>query len=167
MNTTQQGDVPLLIAGLGNVLMTDAGVGVHAVRALLQAPPAGVTLAEVGTAVIDAIDLFTAAGTTHGRVLVLDAIRGGRRPGTVHQVELTEHLAAVQALHEPDLRAALRLIPADHRPVVTLLGMEPASIEYGLRLSPAVERMFVHFVTQVRRFAKAFGGSVWARRQPA
>ncbi len=172
------GDAPLLIAGLGNLLMADDGVGVHAARALLQAPPPGATVVEVGTAVVDALDLFAAVGRLRGRVLVLDAVRAGRAPGTIYRLNPDERVAlalpagraigpAARALHDADLHSALGLIPLENRPAVTVLGIEPASLDYGVQLSPAVQRMFVAYVTQARWFAKAYGAAAWPARRPA
>ena len=48
----------ILIVGIGNALLQDDGVGVHAVRELIKDPPSGVMCVEVGTAVLDALHLI-------------------------------------------------------------------------------------------------------------
>ena len=41
--------LPMVIAGLGNLLLRDDGVGVHAIAALLEDPPQGVELMDART----------------------------------------------------------------------------------------------------------------------
>ena len=61
----------IIIAGLGNILLQDDGVGVHAVRELLKAPPKNAKPLEIGCAVFDALHYMERAD----RVLVIDAMQ--------------------------------------------------------------------------------------------
>ena len=70
----------ILIAGLGNCLLRDDGIGVHAIRSLQQNPPPGVVVAEVGTAVLDALHLLEWAE----KILAIDAMQAGGNPGTLY-----------------------------------------------------------------------------------
>lgn len=126
-----------LIAGVGNILLGDEGIGVHAVRALMaQGLPAGVDAVDAGTA-LDGL-LGELAG--YGRLILVDAVRGGGRPGDVYRLEIRsrDDLAAAArplSLHEfgvaetLDQARALGVLPAR----VVLTGMEPES------LAPAME----------------------------
>lgn len=152
MDTPGSGEgSPLLIVGLGNVLLMDDGVGVHAVRALQLKPPAGSQVVEVGTAVLDALDLLEAADL----VLALDAIQSGGTPGTIYRLDPAglELKKTGTSLHELDLLAALRMLPADKRPRVIVLGVEPARIDYGLELTPEVAAALPEFLDVVQRVA--------------
>jgi hydrogenase maturation protease len=141
------------VAGLGNELLRDDGVGVHVARLVRRrlvgglADPreddgddlqdAGVYVVEVGTAVLDALHLFAWAD----RVLAVDALQAGGRPGEVYSFT-AEDVAdgGVQAsLHELGLLAALRFLPEAERPALRLIGIEPAVIGYGLELTTAVQ----------------------------
>ncbi len=52
-----------LILGMGNLLLGDEGVGVHAVRALLKdGCPPGIEILEIGTAILDALPALETAG---------------------------------------------------------------------------------------------------------
>jgi hydrogenase maturation protease len=148
--------IPLLIAGLGNSLLMDDGVGVHAVRELKHDPPYGATVVEVGTAVLDALHLLERAD----RVIALDAVQAGQPAGTIVEVRpsTSRDPGPGQSLHELDLRDALLLLPGDRRPEMIILGVEPERIDYGLELSPAVGGAFPEFVDTVRRTAAAFLG---------
>lgn len=133
---TRSRKLRILIAGLGNLLLKDDGVGVHAVRALRQDPPPGALIAEVGTAVLDALHLLEWAD----KILAIDAMQADGAPGTVYafgagDVEQPEVRAS---LHELSLLNALRMITRKTPPEIAILGVEPGSIDYGLELSPAV-----------------------------
>lgn len=127
----------LLVLGIGNVLMSDDGVGVYAVEQLRERPRAGVLITEVGIAILDAVSLLAWAD----RVLVIDALRAGGAPGSVYQAEADDLLRepARISLHELDLLGALELLPPGRsRPELSVLGVEPERLEPGIGLSPKV-----------------------------
>ena len=71
---------PPLVLGIGNLLMGDEGVGVHAVRAFGEAPWAGgVTLVDGGTGGFHLLSYLC----DHPRIVMIDATMDGQRPGTV------------------------------------------------------------------------------------
>jgi len=152
--------ITLLIAGLGNVLLMDDGVGVHAVRELKRDPIEGTRIIEIGTSVIDGLHLLEAAD----QVIALDAIQAGAAPGTVYQLSLDalENNGPRTSLHELDLRAVLRFIPEPRRPEVTVLGVEPLVIDYGLELSPPVSAAMTDYLSAIRSLA----ASLLRRQQP-
>jgi hydrogenase maturation protease len=127
----------ILVAGLGNLLLRDDGVGVHAVRTLSGWHPPGVVVAEVGTAVFDALHLLEWADA----VIAVDGLLGGGEPGTVYrcQVDQLAMPEPTRTLHEVSLRGALGMLPSEVRPPVTVIGVEPSDVDYGLELSPPVQ----------------------------
>jgi hydrogenase maturation protease len=139
----------ILVAGLGNELLSDDGVGVHACRLLQeQARAKGRTdlvIAEIGTAVGDALHLFERAE----RILGIDAMQAGGAPGTIYLAG-AEELAdeTLVGLHQLSLLGALQMIEAEmsglpgvrwQRPQVEILGVEPASLALGMALSAPVQ----------------------------
>lgn len=154
----------ILIAGLGNVLLQDDGVGVHAVRALAQDPYPGVQVAEIGTLVLDALHLFEWADY----ILAIDAMQAGGAPGTIYRFT-TKDVAAggVQmSLHELSLVSALRFIPIPPDPHITILGVEPAVINYGLDLSSDVARSLPELLQTVRDIVAAWQQLASRIKQP-
>ncbi len=72
--------VKILVLGLGNVLMSDEGIGVHVVRALEKHTlPAGVECLDGGTGGFILLEPMQNAD----RVLLIDAADDGNPPGTV------------------------------------------------------------------------------------
>jgi hydrogenase maturation protease len=135
----------VLVAGVGNLLLSDEGFGVHVARALMAEPrrlPAGAEVVEAGTSLFNAA--IEVAGRT--RLIVVDAIRRGGEPGTLHRFEVDARWlrdgapAAPLSLHDWSVFDSLRAMAAMGRlpPRVTLVGAEPASLEPGLALTPAV-----------------------------
>ena len=137
MEDTQRANV--LILGIGNLLLSDEGVGVHAVRCLSERElPPGVEVLDGGTSGADLVDHLE--GRT--KVVVIDAASGDGPPGTVYRCEARELIEQEGALslHEfglaDSLHMAERLGCAPKRVIV--LGVQPATLEPGLELSPEV-----------------------------
>jgi len=127
----------ILIVGLGNLLLQDDGVGVHAVRELQKLALPGILAVEVGTAVFDGLHLFEKAC----KILAIDAMQAGGSPGTIYSFgvsDLADH-GPQAPLHQLSLLAALRFLPKGAGPQIRILGMEPESIDFGLDLSPDLQ----------------------------
>jgi hydrogenase maturation protease len=136
MGTMERRARPLIL-GIGNVLMSDDGVGVYAVQELRRRPQAGALITEVGIAMLDAVSLLARAD----KVLVIDALRAGGAPGSIYLAEAVDlrHERPRLGLHELDLMGALELLPPGRRrPEISMLGVEPERLEPGLGLSPRV-----------------------------
>jgi hydrogenase maturation protease len=129
----------ILVLGVGNILLSDEGIGVRVVEALEEeALPESVELLDGGTAAADLLDRLEG----RRKIIIIDAVRGGGRPGdvyrfapadvggsdqmqtSVHQVGLLEALAMAEYLGETPRN-------------VVIYGVEPASLGWGLELSPA------------------------------
>jgi len=130
----------IAILGLGNLMRTDDGVGVHAIRILLESGrlPAGVEAIEGGTLGLDLLPRLE--GQTH--LLAIDAVDFGAAPGAFSLFAGQEllHLPAGKSVHLlgfSDLLNALYLLGQTPSEVV-LLGVQPESTEWGVALSPSV-----------------------------
>ena len=127
----------VLVLGLGNELLTDDGVGVHVIRALQKERlPQGVETVEVGTAILRVQHLLERSD----HVIAIDAVRAGDSPGslTIFNVEQAQ-LDQPKTLHDLGIVGALKLLAESARPKVTILGIEPDLIDYGMKLSPSVQ----------------------------
>jgi hydrogenase maturation protease len=163
----READPPLcMIAGLGNCLLRDDGVGVQAAWQLMQQPPAGSLVLEVGT------DVFSAAPWLERvpRVLAIDAMDAGGAPGTIYQCGAADVRAEqVRAsLHEMGLLAVLEFVPRARWPVISVLGVQPLVIDYGLELSAPLLAVLPRVVEAARAIVARWNrvGSI-PRRQIA
>jgi hydrogenase maturation protease len=126
-----------LVLGIGNLLLSDEGVGVHVVRVLAQRElPPGIVVIEAGTAFLDVLSDIAQAD----RILLVDAMEGGGTPGTVYRVPFDQcrHPGMLASLHGLDLSRVLFMAGNDRKPLITVFGIEPARIEWGMELSSAV-----------------------------
>ncbi len=138
----------ILVVGLGNLLLGDDGVGVHAIRELQKDSRLGVLAVEVGTAVLDALHLFEWAE----KILAIDAMEGGGSAGTIYTLggHGIEDRGLRASLHELDLLAALRFLPKQVNPEINVLGIEPEMIDFGIELSPALQAALPQLVNSAR-----------------
>lgn len=145
----------IVIAGLGNLLMGDDGIGIHAVRELQRNPPPGVEVADLGTAVLHALHYIEGAD----RVLAIDAVCGGQAPGTVYLLdeESVSKETTAPSLHSVGLIHAMRWMPREFtRPRVTVLGAEPAEVRYGTELSASLAAVLPAVVERARRIVQSW-----------
>jgi hydrogenase maturation protease len=138
----------ILVAGLGNLLLRDNGVGVHAARYLLSANLPGIVVAEIGTAVLDGWHLLEWAE----KILAIDAMQAGGIPGTIYTYCATgvNRHETPGSSHEFNLLSALDLMSPVRIREVTILGVEPEIVDYGLDLSPALKAAFPKIIATVR-----------------
>ena len=131
-------DTGILVLGIGNTLMRDEGVGVHAVRLLQDAElPAGVECLDGGTGSFQLLEPLSRAR----RVIMIDATVDGSPVGTVRRLrpKFSSDYPPTLTAHDiglKDLLDAFYLMgmPAD----VTLYTVSiELPDEVGLSLSPA------------------------------
>jgi len=139
------------VIGIGNLLLKDEGVGVHAVQALAaQLAADGVKLVEGGT---DPWGALSAVGGCR-TLFVLDAVTGGKAPGEFHSLSLdeVETRNASMSLHGLSLfhLLAYERILGRGFDDVRVLGMEPAEIEPGVGLSDVCRSKLADFVEMVK-----------------
>ncbi len=142
------GSANILIAGVGNLLMGDDGIGVHALQELQKAPIPGVTMIEMGTAILHGLSFVETAA----RVLVIDAARGGKPPGTIYFFEAGEtgSLPATSSIHALGLREAMRFLSVRPPPPVSIIGVEPQTLDYGMELSAPVQAALPRVIALAR-----------------
>lgn len=149
-----------LILGLGNILVSDDGVGVRVVEHLRRRSlPPGVELEEAGTAGLAILDLV--AG--HGRLVAVDAIDVGLEPGTVLELDRAglERLGGRHLVspHDADLLTTLRLGEELALPMpreIHCVAVQVADIEtLSERCTPKVEAAIPRAAEAALRLATA------------
>ena len=131
-----------LVAGVGNIFLSDDGFGVEVVRRLAGRPvPEGVTVADYG---IRGIHLAYELLEGYDRLILIDAISRGGRPGDIEvlvpaDVPATGAIPDAHGMDPLSVFGYLAAIGGD--PVPTLIvGCEPASLEDDIGLSEPVQR---------------------------
>jgi hydrogenase maturation protease len=137
-----------LVLGLGNLLLGDEGVGVHAAQALMEEHFEDVEIQDTGTSILDALPALERAD----RVIVMDAMKGHGDPGTIYRVPMDQCTGntCIGSLHGFDLRSVLTLAGCKTPPEILVLGVEPAVIEWSMDLSPTVNNVLPVLLETVR-----------------
>jgi len=148
-------DKNIVIMGIGNWLLSDDGVGVHAAQSLAQDPPPGALVVDAGTDALSALSFLADAS----RVLLIDAVRSDSEPGTIRRFterDLSQP-SSIHTSHTVHILASRHLLPPGAAwPEFHILGVEPASLTYGMELSPAVANALPHVTRLSREIVSAW-----------
>lgn len=131
-----------VVLGVGNLLLTDEGIGIHAIQHMLEKKvlPEEIELIDGGTAGLALLYFLEGVDT----LLIIDAVETGGPPGTIVRLagdRIPAYMALKVSPHEitlPDFLAAAKLRDLYPKEVV-VWGMQPQSLEVGVDLSPEVE----------------------------
>ena len=145
----------LLVLGVGNILMMDEGIGVHAVHEFWKEKQdydeTLVDFIDGGTFTQDIFYLFEA----YAQVLVLDIVRAGQEPGTIYSLDeddLVKNEKQILSLHDTDLLDSLDMAQMrGHRPALKIVGIEPEKIDWGTEMTPALVKAFPSFMKVARK----------------
>ena len=149
-----------LVLGLGNILLSDEGLGVRVVERLRKSYrfPPEIRVMDGGTLGLDLLSYLEGVD----QLLVIDALEMGEEPGTITRLVGDEVPASLSVKISPhqmglaDLLAAARLQGLYPQEVV-LLGIQPGSIDTGLDLSPPVEAQVDRVIDEIVMELKGWG----------
>src|ERR1700690_425849 len=141
IGSANSSSAPVLVLGLGNLLLGDDGVGLRLLQTLAAESDYGpaVDFVDGGT---QGMALLGYLGSRDA-VLVLDAPALGVPPGTVHMIRGLEDFRVHKAgtAHESsaiELFQAAKILGNSWKAVV-LIGIEPKNLRTGMELSREVE----------------------------
>lgn len=131
----------VLVLGLGNVLLTDDGIGVFAVEKLKSSYEFSeeVDVVDGGTLGLDLLVLIEG----RQRVLIIDAVDFGKKPGSIAVLEdeeiprLLSTGLSVHTIGLADVLSALML--SGQMPLkMSLIGIQPETLEPGMGISESL-----------------------------
>ncbi|MFZ5943099.1 MAG: HyaD/HybD family hydrogenase maturation endopeptidase [Bacillota bacterium] len=133
-------DNKILVLGIGNVLLTDDGLGPLVIRELeqnYQNPQ--VSFLDGGTLGLDLLAYVEG----YSSLLVIDALDVGEEPGTVFFWEgrTLDGISPQMSFHQVGVREllhAVKLLDIDLQ--VALMGIQVADVSWGMELSPQVKQ---------------------------
>jgi hydrogenase maturation protease len=131
----------ILILGVGNLLLSDEGVGVHVAQKMMEMDlPPRVHVVEGGTDGFGLINVILEAD----RLFLVDAVRGGGNPGSVYRFDIEDCPAEADIFktspHQISILEVINLSSLiGSTPRTTIIGVEPKSLEMGMVLSAEVE----------------------------
>lgn len=137
-------ECPILIMGMGSLVRTDDGFGVHVIRAMQaqsqsQPIPDHVVLLDAGTSVVDqTADLATAAF-----LICIDVAAGGESPGTMYRFEpgdITYRHSRFHDAHKINIFDTLAMVEKMRGCSLptTIIAVEPENLGWGTDLTPTL-----------------------------
>lgn len=141
--------------GIGNLLLGDDGLGVHAARILLEKKlPEPIEILDVGTDFLSALPALEHAE----QVIVVDAVEADHEPGTLYRIPIKRRRQAgrMDSLHGFDMFGMLELARNKKSVKVIVLGIEPAHIGWSMELSKQVSEAMPFLIDSVSREIASF-----------
>jgi hydrogenase maturation protease len=143
--------VPILILGIGNILLRDEGIGARVIEAMRDVPlPEGVEILDGGTSGADLIDEIA----DRRKLIVIDALKADAEPAAIFRFTDKDLIARTEgtiSLHEfgrvETLLAAKHLRCTPRK--VVIFGVQPKNITSGLDLSGEVAAVVPHLIRLV------------------
>jgi hydrogenase maturation protease len=140
-----------VILGIGNVLLSDEGIGVHIANELssMDLPP-GVSVIEGGTDGFRLLNIITEAD----RLIVVDAVKGGAEPGSIYRFNIDEVRNVPSgfrtSVHQVGILEVIDLSGLIGKtPKTTVIGIEPKSLRMSLELSPEIKEKIPRIIELV------------------
>ena len=155
-------DRQVAVIGIGNVLCSDEGVGIHVInefkRETLNSNAKIFDCGTSGIAVLEAMD-----GTE--KAIIIDAVSSGSKPGTIHLytmedlLRMEDNTLKLVSLHQFDLMATLKLgmtTNAYKMPrKIIIIGVEVKSLESSMDLSDELTEALPKVIETVIHEAQA------------
>lgn len=145
---------PVLVLGIGNLLLKDEGVGVQIAQKMIKLRlPKNVEVIDGGTASLDLISYLEG----RKKVIVIDCVRGGHKPGTIYHLipeEIEKDESKILSLHQVDFHETLYLANklGRKKPKVVIFGIEPKDYSsWGMELSPVVKKKISKVIDLVKK----------------
>jgi hydrogenase maturation protease len=130
----------IVILGIGNILLSDEGVGVHVANELAKMDlPPDVTVVEGGTDGFRLLNVITEAD----RLIVIDAVKGGAEPASIYRFDVGEVRNCPSgfktSVHQIGILEVIDMSGLIGKtPFTTVIGIEPRCLDMAMELSPEV-----------------------------
>ncbi len=143
----------ILIMGVGNYLMADEGVGVHAAQRLAEEVIPGADVVDGGTGGFHLLEYFE----LYDRIILVDATLDKQPVGTIRLIRprFASDFPVAMSTHDiglKDLTSAIQLL--DHQPDIHLFVVSIESIQQqGVELTPGIEAIMPELMGKITDLA--------------
>jgi hydrogenase maturation protease len=147
-------DPIIVVMGLGNILLGDEGLGIHAVRALekrFRRPQ--IVYYDGGTRGLSLLPFMEEAS----HLMILDAVRTQKEPGTLVEIgdeDLSASIPLKFCAHDialQDLLTLLRLRNEANLKSIVLLGLVPRVFTFSTELSPEIQESLPELIRRAEK----------------
>ena len=129
----------IIILGVGNLLLSDEGFGVHVIKLLEKRYtfPQNISVVDGGVLGLNLLGVISEADN----LIIIDAVKNGEAPGSIYRIhgaDIPERFRAKNSLHQVDLLETLTFCQVlDQMPETVIIGVEPEDIEtLSVELTP-------------------------------
>lgn len=150
----------ITLLGVGNILLTDEGLGVHVVNELRDAYTftPEINIIDGGTMGMELLTYMRGMK----KLLLVDAVNGGEKPGTVYEFphkELEKYFTDHISVHEVGMQDILRIRHIQEEPLedAVVIGVEPASLDVGFEPSEPVAAVLPDVKERVLKVLASWG----------
>ncbi len=159
---------PIAVLGVGNILLSDEGFGVRVVQHLVKwydfSPQ--IRIIDGGTLGWDLLNFLQGVE----KLILVDAIDGKAVPGTffvLRDDEVKAYFKRKVSGHEAGIQEVLAWFEIKGKPIknITVVGVQPLSLETGLELTPLIQNLVPKTVEEVIRELKKWGIEVKKREK--
>lgn len=145
-------DKKIVVIGVGNLLLADEGIGIHAVNELKKENfPPFVEIIDGGTAGIDLLFLLEDASYA----IIIDCVEAGTEPGAILRIPVEELIlqspAQAISLHDINLAEVLSMAKSLGKlPETVIFGVQPGEICFDTELTPVVDNSLPRLIELVK-----------------
>lgn len=144
---------PITVMGIGNLLYSDEGMGVHILPALREAF-SGQADVEVIEGATDGMLLLAPVESTNF-LLVIDAIQADKPPGEIICLEdedIPKYMSLKMSIHQGGFQEVLALAKFRGRlpQYMFLCGIQPESLKLGMELTDVVKEQLPSLIQVVQ-----------------
>jgi hydrogenase maturation protease len=147
----------VLILGIGNILQSDDGIGVHIVNQINESGiklPRGVEAVDGGTAGLDLLDLMQG----RDKIVIVDALKTNDRPGSVYRFtpENTVSHGNRMSLHEIGIFEVIKTLRLmGENPEIEFVGIVPEDVStFDISISDSVKEAVPRAIEEIINAAK-------------
>ena len=130
------GGRPVVVLGVGAELRSDDAVGVRVAAALGSAPLPGVHALDGGSAPENCTAELRQLNPSH--LIIVDSARMGEPAGAIRLIESADIAGASFGTHALPLSVLADYVQKEIGCRVTVIGIQPRSLEFGEEMSPEV-----------------------------
>ena len=146
-----------IILGIGNLLFSDEGIGIHVIEALKKhSLPENVELVDGSVLGFDLLPLLEDCG----RLIVIDAIAADAPPGTVYSFDAAEVMEQMKtktipvSAHDFDFFQVLALMrQLKKMPPARIIAVVPQAMSPGTELSPLLKKKMPQIIQTISTYA--------------
>jgi hydrogenase maturation protease len=146
----------VVVMGIGNLLLKDDGVAIHALRKLQETVsfPDNIDVELIDCGTVPDISIFLDRPVD--KLIIIDAIKAHGKPGAIYCITpdvLERESHDIISAHDLNLRESLALmrLAGTFPGEMVIIGVEPGEMDWGVDLTPEVEAKLPDLVSIILR----------------